>query len=275
LKVSVALPDTVLEEHDSLRDKTVKLGQIARTCSVYGVDSILIFHDPHGRSEAPLIVKILEYLETPQYLRKRIYQLDESLKFAGLLPPLRIPSHRPKVTPGKLVAGELREGFVLSDGRSVDIGLDENLRLLSAVSPGARITVRISRSMPLEGTVASRSESREYWGYMVEQPEISAILSDPRYQLKIATSRKGDSLGKAAGRVQERFSGTKSLLFLFGSPSRGLFEIVGADLRNRVDMVINLFSEQHVATVRTEEALAAALAFLNVMTELQGLKFKG
>src|SRR2546426_8488386 len=178
LKVSVAIPDTVLEEHDSLRDKTVKLGQIARTCSIYGVDSILIFRDPNGRSEAALIQKILEYLETPQYLRKRLYKLDESLKFAGLLPPLRIPSHRPKVTPAKLVIDEIREGFVLPDGRHVDIGLDETLRLLNAASPSKRATVRITRSVPLEGTVTSRSQSGEYWGYTVEKKDIDKILAD-------------------------------------------------------------------------------------------------
>jgi predicted SPOUT superfamily RNA methylase MTH1 len=35
--------------------------------------------------------------------------------------------------------------------------------------------------------------------------------------------------------------------------------------RERVEQVINLFVEQHVATVRTEEAVAAALAILNVL----------
>lgn len=269
LKISVALPDTLLEEHDSLREKTVKLGQIARTCAVYGVDSIQIFRDLQGRNEAALMQKILKYLETPQYLRKRLYQLDESLKFAGLLPPLRIPSHRPKVPPGKLVAGEIREGFVLPDGSSVDIGLDETLLLLNSASPNKRVTVRITRSSPLEGTVASRSQSREYWGYTVEQKDVSVILADPTYQLKIATSRKGDALGAAARIIEERLASTRSLLLLFGSPSRGLFEIVGADLRRRVDVVVNLFSEQYVATVRTEEALAATLALLNVMTALR------
>ena len=275
LKISVALPDTVLEEHDSLRDKSIKLGQIARTCSIYGVDSILIFRDPHGRSEAALMQKILEYLETPQYLRKRLYQLDESLKFAGLLPPLRIPSHRPKVPLGKVVAGEIREGFVLSDGRRVDIGLDEPLLLLNTSSPNKRTTVRITRSVPLEGSVASRSQTREYWGYTVEQKDINKVLTDPSYQLKIATSRKGDALGGTARMIEEKLATTGSLLLLFGSPSRGLFEIVGADLRKRVDIVVNLFNEQHVATVRTEEALAAALALLNLLTIPKASKFKG
>src|SRR5271170_3150346 len=83
-RVSVAFPDTVLEEHsDSLRDKTAKLGQIARICSVFGVETVQVFRDPRGRGESALIKLILEYLETPQYLRRRLFALDESLKFAG------------------------------------------------------------------------------------------------------------------------------------------------------------------------------------------------
>jgi methyltransferase len=274
--ISVALPDTVLEEHDSLREKTVKLGQIARACSTYGVDSVLIFRDPHSTSEAPLMQKILQYLETPQYLRRRLYRLDESLRFAGLLPPLRIPSHKPRIPVRKLRQGELREGFVLPDERSVDIGLDENLRLAAPAPPSKRITVRILRSEPLEGAVVSRSLSHEYWGYTVRlEGDLNKILIDPRYQLKIATSRRGVPLREAVELLGRRMGDAKSLLLLFGSPSRGLFEMVGADLNKKVDLVVNLFKEQHVATVRTEEALAAALALLNVMTVLGGLKFKG
>src|SRR5580700_169795 len=114
-KLSIAFPDTVLEEHDSLREKTVKLGQIARACSVFGVDDVLVFRDPRG-GESGLIRRVLEYLETPQYLRKRLFPLDESLRYAGLLPPLRIPSHKPKVPVESLRPGDFREGVVLEDG---------------------------------------------------------------------------------------------------------------------------------------------------------------
>ena len=60
--LSVAFPDTILEErHDSLREKTIKLGQIARTCSIFGVDTIQVFPDQRGGGESALIKSILEY----------------------------------------------------------------------------------------------------------------------------------------------------------------------------------------------------------------------
>ena len=123
-RLCVAIPDTVLEEQDSVREKTAKLGQIARYCALFGVDTIRVFHDPRGRGESSFIKKVLEYLETPQYLRRRLFPLSEDLRYAGLLPPLRIPSHKAKVPLGRLQAGEFREGVVLADGFSVDAGLD-------------------------------------------------------------------------------------------------------------------------------------------------------
>ena len=72
-RLSVAIPDTVLEEKASRREKTAKLGVIARACAIYGVDVIEIFRDSKGRGEGEWIKKILEYVETPQYLRKRLY----------------------------------------------------------------------------------------------------------------------------------------------------------------------------------------------------------
>ena len=79
-RLAVSLPDTVLEEKDSPRDKTAKLGLVARACAMYGVDVIEVFRDPGGKGEGPAIIKVLQYLETPQYLRRRLYPLDDVLK---------------------------------------------------------------------------------------------------------------------------------------------------------------------------------------------------
>jgi predicted SPOUT superfamily RNA methylase MTH1 len=52
---------------------------------------------------------------------------------------------------------------------------------------------------------------------------------------------------------------------IFGSPSRGLFDIVGTELGKLADFVLNLFPDQHVETVRTEEAIFAGLGLVNVI----------
>lgn len=269
--LGIAFPDTVLEDRDTLKEKTVKLGLIARMCAVYGVDQVVVFRDPRGRGESALIRKVMEYLETPQYLRRRLFPLDESLKFAGLLPPLRIPSHKPKVPPEKLKPGEFREGVVLPDGRSVDVGLEQTLALRQAAPPGRRVTVRVSSNRPIEGVLADRLEPKEYWGYSIEVMSLEETLADRRFALKLLTSRKGDDLQQVMPRLQREFGRSDGVMVVFGSPSRGLFEM-NRDIRDKAPFVVNLYPEQRAVTVRTEEAMASALYLLEVLTILPNTK---
>lgn len=264
-RVAVAIPDTVLEEHDSLRDKTTKLGTIARACAIYGVDAIEIFADSQGRGESKRIRKVLEYLETPQYLRRRIYPIDEDLRYAGLLPPLRTPSHKPRVSLQDLKVGEIREGVTNADG-SVDVGLDRAPILGEKTRANLRVTAKITSKNPLRAELVSRESVKDYWGYLVETKSLDDVLGDERFPLKIATSRLGDTLQSQLPLVRSALGRAQQLMFLFGSPSRGLFDLAGPRLRKQVDFVVNLFAEQHVQTVRTEEAIFAALGLLGFLS---------
>lgn len=261
-RIGIAIPDTVLEERDSLRDKTAKLGTIARACAIYGVDLVEVYRDPKGGGERELVLEVLEYLETPQYLRRRLFPLKESLRFAGTLPPLRIPSHKPKIPVSALKAGEVREGVANSDG-TVDIGLDVAPRLDGKVGAGKRVTVKVTGSEPFTAKVVERSEAGEYWGFALESKEVAAVLDDGRFELKIGTSRLGKPLVSEAARLRSSVAGADSILMVFGSPTRGLLEMVGPELPKKVDLVLNLYVEQHVQTVRTEEAIFAGLGLLN------------
>ena len=61
--------------------------------------------DPHA-----FLARILQYVECPQYLRKRLFPMHPDLQFAGLLPPLDAPHH--------LRRGDVscyREGVVVVD----------------------------------------------------------------------------------------------------------------------------------------------------------------
>jgi hypothetical protein len=263
-KIAVSLPDTVLEDKESLRDKSAKLGLIARSCAIFGVDLIEVFRDPAGDGEEQVIRKVLEYLETPQYLRKRLYPLDDALRYAGLLPPLRIPSHRPRIASDRLPIGEVREGVVNSDG-TVDIGLDHAPRLKGKATSNTRVTVRVASVSPPSVELISREQVGDYWGYKVELKSVREALSDLRFKMKVATSRLGAPLAEVAGRLEPSMKRAGSIKLIFGSPSRGLFDIMGPDLKRQVDFVVNLFPEQHVETVRTEEAILAGLGLASYL----------
>jgi predicted SPOUT superfamily RNA methylase MTH1 len=264
-KLAVSIPDTVLEEKDSPRDRTAKLGLIARACAIYGVDVIEVFRDPRGRGAESEIRDVLEYLETPQYLRRKLYPLNDSLRYAGILPPLRIPSHKAKVPFDEIRVGEVRDGVAIGDG-TVDVGLDVAPRLRDKISSGQRITVRFVSLRPAVVELVRREEIGGYWGYRVEAKSLPEVLSDPRFKVRIATSRLGTPLNEALGRVEASIREADGVKLIFGSPSKGLFDILGEDLSKRVDFVLNLFPQQQVETVRTEEAIFAGLGLVSLLS---------
>jgi len=264
-RLAVSIPGTVLEEKESPRDRTAKLGLVARACAIYGVDLIEVFRDPRGRGAESEIRQVLEYLETPQYLRRKLYPLDDSLRYAGILPPLRIPSHKAKVPFDEIRVGEVRDGVANGDG-TVDVGLDVAPRLRQRVAPGQRVTVRFASLRPAIVEEVRREEINEYWGYRVEVKSLAEVLSDSRFGVRIATSRLGTPVTKALGQVEASIKGADGVKLIFGSPSRGLFDIVGRDLGKKVDFVLNLFPQQQVETVRTEEAIFAGLWLVSLLS---------
>jgi methyltransferase len=269
-RLAISMPDTVLEEKDSPRDKTVKLGSMARSFAIYGVDVVEVFRDPSRRGEGTMIKKVLEFLETPQYLRRRLFPIDEDLRFAGVLPPLRIPSHRPKSTVEDVELGQVREGVANPDG-TVDVGLPQNAKLRGNAPSNSRVTVRIASRDPLTAVPVSREEVREYWGYAVEVKSVGDVFADTRFGVKVATSRLGRPLESELSRLRSSIVGAKGVKLVFGSPSRGLFDIVGPELPKKAGFVVNLFTEQHTETVRTEEAISAGLSLVNVLLAEKGL----
>jgi predicted SPOUT superfamily RNA methylase MTH1 len=56
---------------------------------------------------------ILKYLETPQFLRRRLFPKMNDLKFAWVLQPLKIPSHITPANSKKINRGNVREGIVV------------------------------------------------------------------------------------------------------------------------------------------------------------------
>jgi methyltransferase len=97
LDISVAIPDSCLLDEQTLRDKTLKIGQIARASSIFRVKTIYLYQDREAKvrnTDRRLIKLILRYLDTPQYLRRNLFPQMQELRYAGLLPPIRAPHHK-------------------------------------------------------------------------------------------------------------------------------------------------------------------------------------
>uniref|UniRef100_A0A453MAM7 Uncharacterized protein n=1 Tax=Aegilops tauschii subsp. strangulata TaxID=200361 RepID=A0A453MAM7_AEGTS len=102
--VSIAVAGSVIDNAQSLELATLLAGQIARAAAVFRIDEIVVFDsspaaengggaEEEEESGARFLVRILEYLETPQYLRRRLFPMHKNFKYVGLLPPLDAPHH--------------------------------------------------------------------------------------------------------------------------------------------------------------------------------------
>ncbi len=217
---------------------------------------------------------MLNYLETPQYLRKALFRLEADLEYAGILPPLRTPHHPLSGKTKHLQVGEFREGVVLSetkDGLVVDIGVQQPALLRQkGFGVGGRLTLQvINIGRHIEVQAANREDVPQYWGYRVrvEKGSFGKMVAEGSFDLKIATARIGDNFVDVAGKIGSKWAGSQRVLVAFGAPSRGLHEIAedeGLKIAEITDFVVNTVPNQGTATVRTEEALLASLAIFNV-----------
>ncbi|WVZ63562.1 hypothetical protein U9M48_013185 [Paspalum notatum var. saurae] len=101
--VSIAVAGSIIDNAQSLELATLLAGQIARAATVFRIDEVVVFDSTPAaekggagdgeESGARFLARILEYMETPQYLRRRLFPMHKNLKFVGLLPPLDAPHH--------------------------------------------------------------------------------------------------------------------------------------------------------------------------------------
>jgi methyltransferase len=275
-KVSIAIPASVVSDTPHLREKTSKIGFIGRAAAIFRIDEITIYPDmpkTDQTEDMDLIALLLSYIETPQYLRKRLFKLRPELQFAGILPPLRTPHHPLNRQMKKLKAGEYREGVTLSktdEGALVDIGVEQPALIRDQhLQMSKRITVKTTRvGDQVEAELAMKDEIPEYWGYSVtiEKECLGEMMKKRGSDLTIATSRYGVPFANVVERIVEKWKTAREILISFGAPAHGLNEIAreeGLNLSDIMDFVVNTIPEQGTETVRTEEALIASLAVLN------------
>lgn len=276
-EVSIAIPASIVSDTPHLREKTSKIGAIGRTAAIFKVEEIIIYPDnakANQTRETDLITLLLSYMETPQYLRKRLFKLEPELQYAGILPPLRTAHHPLERTIKRLRVGEYREGVTLSkerEGTLVDVGVEQPALILNEYLPiGQRITVKIQKiDKQVQVELTGRDEIRGFWGYSVtkERQSFGKMLKSRKLDLTIATSRLGTSFAEVAEEIAARWRSANAVLIAFGAPNQGLHEIArfeGLVLEDIVDFVVNTIPSQGTETVRTEEALIASLAVLNV-----------
>ncbi|OLL24215.1 putative methyltransferase C9orf114 [Neolecta irregularis DAH-3] len=310
--LSVALPGSIIANSQTPELKTALAGsvtppletfslinKIARSLAIFNVDEIVIYDDtpkksddqhPYMEKHAGLsasdifLAKILQYLETPQYLRKSIFPMHRDLKFAGLLNPLDCPHHL-------RIDDDLpfREGITLLDfaknGTLVDAGL--RLRVFvpgKRIHQNTRVTVRIKKNYGeyIEGEIVPSTTPKQevglYWGYKVRIADsISAVFTESPYtngyDITLGTSERGDEISSISipefSHMLVVFGGLAGIEYAIDNDPA--LEIQGSDAKELFDLWINTCPEQGSRTIRTEEAVLITLGQLRGPIKEKGI----
>ncbi|KAG6596144.1 uncharacterized protein IUM83_18646 [Phytophthora cinnamomi] len=301
--LSMAIPGSILDNAQTKELRTYLAGQVARAAVIFQVDEVVVFDDQLGSAAgaagAPkkrahdchvFMARILQYLETPQYLRRALFPMHSDLSCAGLLNPLDCPHH--------LRAQEwsvYREGVVTDrplkekEGSHVYVGLQREVVVDKRITPGIRVTVKIDEASKdfkkkMVGKLVSSAEPREqlgvYWGYTTRfAASLSNVWSDcpfpGGYDLKLGTSERGNVSVDDPDFSLPKFC---HALIVFGGVA-GIEECVDADEKVPVsgedsntlfDMWVNTCPEQGSRTIRSEEALLISLAALRPHVKRSG-----
>ncbi len=275
--ISLAIPASLARDTPHLREKVSKIGLIGRVASIFRIEEVVIYLDrryPEQIKDARLIRLILEYMETPQYLRKYRFKLMPQLKYAGILPPLKTPHHLVVNKIEKLSTGDIREGVVIKSHNKIslaNIGLNKLVNIKGNFKKGSRVTLKI-RCIADEiwADPVQRGEIKIYWGYRVIFPKLTLgeIIKRAGFDLIIATSRYGRRAKDILNEIGNEWKNSRKVLVIFGSPTQGVDEILaqeGIKTENIADFKINMIPNQGVESVRTEEAAYGCLSILNLL----------
>lgn len=265
----IAIPDSCLIESQTILDKSYKISQISRSCSIFCVNKIIIYHDRSVKAEKidkKILKTILEYLDTPPYLRKKIYPKMWILKHAGILPPIKSPHHKALIDIKDIKDIEIRFGFVVkqNDSLYVDVGL-QKLISYNGTQLGKKVLVKISNKGKLLAEDISKEEIDGYWGYDVQLADsLSALLENTKGEI-LMTSVEGSPFTKHVGDLMSSLKMSKNVLVVFGGPKFGLRKILESENQriNHKSHFLNMFPNQGTQTVRLEEAILGTLSIVN------------
>ncbi len=274
-ELSVVIPDTSLSTHENPIDFTIRAGFLARYSAMANVRRIIIYREDVSKDarSGKDLETLLKFCVIPPYLRKRVFPLTNSLRYAGLIPPLNIPTH-PQTK--RIAPGDVRVAFIegnkalVDEDKLADLARGEGAQVAPPGIKGLAF-VKIASVKPL---TAQPCGPIGYSGFYVELTHqgLRATLAQLD-GLKIGTSRYGEDYTKALPSALERVGRAKvrETFLVFGSPSSDLSEILeaqGSSAKGVFDFYVNMDPGQVLKTIRTDEAVPLSLITLNCAAAL-------
>jgi methyltransferase len=271
--LSVAVPDSSLIDSKSLLEKSLRVAQFARAFSIFRVKQVYLYHDISSKAkpdDVKLITILLEYLNTPPYLRRILYPKMKQLQYAGMLPPIKSPHHKKFMKASQVRTGETRMGVLLRHKGSwvVDVGLDQTIPFLGSNHKSRKSNFKLAMSggKLVAEEIKDANFGPEYWGYSIIQLYSLSELTKRSTRVKfVITSRNGRSISLIRKSLIKSLSNTGEVVIVFGSPRRGVLETLSKNdvMKFSSPLIVNMFPSQGTDTVRLEEAIMGSLAIIN------------
>ena len=267
-ELSIFIPNSFLCESKDLKIRTYKVGILGRALAIFQADNVIIYNDSHennrdGKEDGKFIAEVLNYMNTPQYLRKKAIPIKAELKHVGILPPLRTPHHPVNSQPD---VGDYRQGFTVKrnkKGTFVDIGMDKLAFCKEQLTVKKIFDFKITKITKKEVIVIPDKPGDVYWGYNVisSNKSLKNSLKLIKPNLVVETTRYGDYIDSIFDELKHKVDECKSIAILFGGP----YSSISEDVSNvNWDLFkVNTIPNQGTETVRCEEAVVATLSLFN------------
>jgi methyltransferase len=150
----------------------------------------------------------------------------------------------------------------------VEAGLDALIPYKGLGYTGKKINIKFVSPYPnLTAQDAGEEDIRNcYWGYKVKEVHsLCELFKSLQNKEILITSREGAFFKSKEDKLLQRLKSNNNLLVIFGSPKKGVEEILNSEGMNinEYEFVVNMFPFQGTETVRLEEAILGTLAILN------------
>lgn len=235
--LNVVLFTSIFSTEKTLTELTLKTSFIVRTLSIFRVSNLYLVDDLKEPKIKKTITDIINYALLPPYLKKKV-PLKTTLKKAGLINPVNIPSH---IVEREAIEGEYRVG------EKGEFGLVNKIKTKSKF-------ILVINSNPLK--VKPYKLFPYYNGF-----KIRFIGQDQIFSMKnlVIGSRSGKNPFDEINKIKELYE-KYGLTLLIGPPQGGILKNMKIE---KYEYIYNFVLNQGVKDVRAEEALLASLSVLN------------
>ncbi|EAL64179.1 DUF171 family protein [Dictyostelium discoideum AX4] len=300
--VSIAIPSNALSGIQSEEMKTYIIEMISRQVTMNKIDEIIVFktddyneEDSQQQSDLNLLLKVLEYIETPSYLRDELFNTLEKDYFN--VDKLNSINSCQQQQPNDEQL--YREGVVTNqhwkNQSIVNVGLEKLVLIPKRLNPGTRLTIDIKNSSNgdddgtggggdgnretndkyINGKIISPSDIKKegyYWGHHIRLVDSLAKVASTcqyedtqNYDYIIMHSQYGEQFPSYTDVVINNAKKYNHLLVIFADANASSTVNPEFKLGSEVlvpDTHINTLVDFNIKKLRFEETLSITLSKL-------------